>query len=95
MGLLLVTSLGGGCGAAAGAEGRASLVVQTVPGNARVYVDEVWVGTGRVLALRPLVLTPGPYDLTVTAPGYFPHDVRLRLPRGRTTVRVGLRAVPP
>jgi hypothetical protein len=33
--------------------------------------------------------------LTFKAPGYFPHDLRLPLPTGETTVRIKLRPIPP
>lgn len=71
------------------------LQVIAEPEAARVYVDERFVATARVLAARPRQLRPGPHQLTLRAPGYFPHDVDVELPPGTTTVRIRLRPVPP
>ena len=73
----------------------AELQVISAPETARVYVDDRFVATGQRLRARPHQLRPGVHFVTIEAPGYFPHDVRLELPSGRTTVRISLRAVPP
>jgi hypothetical protein len=65
------------------------------PETARVYADDRFVGAARVLARRPPSFAPGVRHFTITAEGYFPHDVELDLPSGVTTVRLRLRAVPP
>lgn len=72
----------------------AVLRVEVVPEDARVSIDDVFVGRARLTAVRPKELAPGSHRLTVEAPGYFPHDLDLELPAGETTVRVGLRPVP-
>lgn len=73
----------------------ARLRVVAVPETATVYVDDRFAGSARLLALRPLAFAPGARHVTVQADGYFPHDVTVTLRPGITTVRVGLRAVPP
>ena len=64
------------------------------PATARVYTDERFVGGARVLATRAVSFRAGPRRLTITADGFFPHDLDLDLPPGTTTVRVALRPIP-
>jgi len=64
------------------------------PTTARVYTDERFVGGARVLATRPVSFRAGPRRLTITADGFFPHDLDLNLPPGTTTIRVALRPIP-
>ena len=64
------------------------------PTTARVYTDERFVGGARVLATRAVSFRAGPRRLTITADGYFPHDLDLDLAPGTTTVRVALRPIP-
>ncbi|MEM9067508.1 MAG: PEGA domain-containing protein [Myxococcota bacterium] len=73
----------------------ARLQVIAEPEDARVYVDERFVASARVLAQRPRELSPGSHRLSIQAPGYFPHDVAVELPAGTTTVRISLRPIPP
>lgn len=73
----------------------AKLRVLAEPETTTVYVDERYVGSARVLAAKPRSLSPGTKLVTFKAPGYFPHDVRLDLPSGITTVRMKLRKIPP
>lgn len=73
----------------------ASLRVIAEPETASVYVNDQFVGSGRLLALRPKAMRPGVKFITFQAPNYFPHDVRLELPAGETTVRIKLRPIPP
>jgi len=73
----------------------ARLRVVAEPRTAAVYVDDRFVSSARVLAVRPLVLEPGVRHVTVQAPGYFPHDLELDLASGETTIRIALRAIPP
>jgi hypothetical protein len=72
----------------------AYLRVVTVPENTRVYVDDRFVGTGRVLAVNPKGMTPGTRFITFEAPDYFPHDLRVELPPGTTTIQMKLRPIP-
>ena len=60
--------------------GPASLRVVAAPANARVYVDDLFVGSARLLARRPKTLPPGEHFVTIRASGYFPHDLRLDMP---------------
>lgn len=64
------------------------------PEAARVYSEDRFVGAARVLARRPASFAPGARFFTVTAEGYFPHDVEVELPSGLTTIRLELRPVP-
>jgi hypothetical protein len=72
---------------------RLRLVLE--PRTARVFVDDRFRATGRVLHVRPLELAPGVHVLTIEAEGHFPHDLRVDLPEGDTTIEVTLRPVPP
>ncbi len=74
---------------------RSMLRVTAEPAEARVYVDDRFVATARVLARQPLALKAGHHLITLTAPGHFPHDMELTLPAGETAVEVRLRPVPP
>ncbi len=73
----------------------ASLRVIAEPETASVYVDDQYVGSARVLAKRPITLKPGVRFVTFEAAGYFPHDLKLNLPRGETTIKMKLRPIPP
>lgn len=95
LGLALVL-LAAGCGggpAVRSANAEVRFLVE--PEHARIYVEDRFVGAARVLARRPPSFPPGPRHFTVTADGYFPHDVEVDLPSGVTTIRLRLRAVPP
>ena len=73
----------------------AYLKVVAEPPATTVYVGDHFIGTARILAKQPKVLPPGVKYLTFKAHGYFPHDLKLKLPEGDTTVKIKLRAVPP
>jgi hypothetical protein len=95
-GLLVLAGLLAACGGAQKAKPRqAELRAVVEPPLANVQVDEYFVGSARVLAVRPAQLTPGKHRVTVDADGYFPHDVELDLPPGVTTLELKLRPVPP
>jgi len=83
------------CAGAPAPRETATLRVIATPPTARVYVEDVYVGNARVLAVRPATLRPGVRHVTIEAPGFFPHDVEVDLRAGETTVRIALRAVPP
>ncbi len=92
---LAVALLCAACGGTQSGGAPAELRLLCEPSTASVYVDERYVSSARRLAHQPARLRPGRHFLTVTAPGYFPHDVELALPKGVTTVRLSLRAIPP
>jgi hypothetical protein len=73
----------------------ASLQILAEPDTASVYIDDQYVGSARVLAKRPITLKPGVRFVTFQAPDYFPHDLKLDLPVGTTTVKMKLRPIPP
>ncbi len=75
-------------------EPMAELRVIAVPENALVEVNERSVGSARVLAQRPAKLKVGVKRVTLTAPGYFPHDLEVNLPKGETKLEITLRPVP-
>jgi hypothetical protein len=83
-----------GCGGAQRAEPRAEVRFVIVPETARVYTDERFVGSARVLAQRPAQFRRGPRRFTITADGHFPHDLEVDLPQGTTTIDIRLRPVP-
>lgn len=94
--LAILLSAASGCGggpSAGGGRARVRFVLE--PESARVYSDERFVGSARVLAARPVELRSGVRRFTITADGYFPHDLELDLPPGTTTVELRLRPVPP
>ncbi len=72
----------------------AKLRIIAEPDTTTVYVDDRYAGSARVLAAKPKQLSPGTKLVTFKAPGYFPHDVKLDLPSGTTTVHMKLRKVP-
>jgi hypothetical protein len=82
------------CGGAQVRQEPAQVRFVLEPDTARVYVEDRFVGAGRVLARRPASFTPGIRYITITADGYFPHDLEMDLPSGTTTVRVSLRPIP-
>ena len=73
----------------------ASLKVIARPAAARVYVDGRFVASAQILARRPHDLPSGTHRITVSAPGYFPHDLEAELPSGVSTLEIALRPVPP
>ncbi len=75
-------------------EATAELRVTAVPENAVVEVNERSVGSARVLSKRPVKLKTGVKRISISAPGYFPHDLEVNLPAGETKIDVKLRAVP-
>ena len=84
-----------GCGAAQHPkEQPAELRVIAVPEGALVEVNERSVGSARVLAQRPAKLKAGIKRISVSAPGYFPHDLEVDLPAGETKIEITLRPVP-
>lgn len=95
----LVSSAGAfssGCGGARAptvATGQVRFVIS--PDTARIYTDEHFVGTARVLDVRPAEFRVGPRRFTITADGHFPHDLEVELTPGTTVVEVSLRPVPP
>lgn len=84
-----------GCGARQAPREPAEVRFILDPPTARVYAEDQFVGAGRVLARRNERFRPGMRHFTVTADGYFPHDLEVDLPSGLTTIRLRLRPVPP
>ena len=72
----------------------AKLRVVAVPDTTTVYVDDQFIGSARVLSVRPKTLQPGIKHITFKAPRHFPHDVRVDLPEGTTTIEMKLRPIP-
>ncbi|MFN9813794.1 MAG: hypothetical protein ACK6CU_29635 [Deltaproteobacteria bacterium] len=93
--LLAGAALLAGCAGAPSPAGSAQVRFVLDPETARVYTDERFLGAARVLAVRPIQLRVGPRRFTITAEGYFPHDLEVELPAGLTTIRVRLRPIPP
>jgi len=86
--------LASGCYSALPTAQVAKLRVVAEPDNTTVYVDDQFVGSARVLAVRPRALRPGVKHITFKAPKHFPHDVRVDLPEGTTTIEMKLRPIP-
>lgn len=72
----------------------AKLTVIAEPENTTVYINDRFVGTARVLSRKAKHLKPGVKYITFKAPNHFPHDVRLDLAEGETTIRMTLRPIP-
>lgn len=83
-----------GCYSQVPAPRVAKLRVVAEPDDTTVYVDDQFVGSARVLAARPRALKPGVKHITFKAPQHFPHDVRVDLPEGTTTIEMTLRPIP-
>jgi hypothetical protein len=73
----------------------AKLRVIAEPETTTVYIDDRYMGNARVLAANPKVMKPGVKFITFKAPDHFPHDVRVDLPPGTTTITMKLRPIPP
>jgi hypothetical protein len=93
--LVVGAALLGGCYMQATPPKVAKLRVIAEPKTTTVYIDDRYVGSARVLEKRPKALEPGVKYVTFKAPNHFPHDVRLDLPAGTTTVQMKLRPIPP
>lgn len=65
------------------------------PADARVYVEDRFVGAAPVLRRRPATFSTGRRHFTITAQEHFPHDIETDLAEGLTTIRVRLRPIPP
>lgn len=83
------------CGPRGRVRERAQVRFVLEPATARVYVEDRFVGAAQVLRRRPESFPPGPRHFTITADGYFPHDIEVDLPSGLTTIELSLRPVPP
>ena len=84
-----------GCMTVPPAARMAYLKVEAEPKNVTVYENDRFVGSAHLLAKQPKAMTSGTKYLTFKAPGYFPHDLRVQLPSGETTVKIKLRPIPP
>jgi len=93
--LCLLCFAASGCMQAPQKVRMAYLKVVAEPPATTVYVGDHFIGTARILAKQPKALSPGVKYLTFKAHGFFPHDLKLQLPAGDTTVKIKLRAVPP
>lgn len=83
---------------ACGAERRPTspgLNLSVQPVDARVYVDDAFVGNGRTLLRQTVLTSTGTHYIVIKARGHFPHHLRLVLRPGVTRVRVKLRPIPP
>jgi hypothetical protein len=73
----------------------AALRVISPQTSAEVFVEGRFVGLASTLSQRPASIRPGVHHITITAHGYFPHDLEQSLPSGETTIRISLRPIPP
>jgi len=73
----------------------ARLAVIATPPNASIYIDGHYFGRATVLSQEPKALASGIHLMTVQAEDYFPHDMELDLPPGKTTLTIELRPIPP
>ena len=93
--LLLALSASASCYPSTRPQQFAYLQIKAEPPTTSVYVDDRYVGNARVLATRPVALKPGVRFVTFKAPDYFPHDLKLDLPAGTTSIEMKLRPIPP
>jgi hypothetical protein len=82
-----------GCASSKAAQ-HAQLRVVSEPAKVSVYMDGKFVATSTRTRQVPLMLEPSTHWWTFWAAGYFPHDLKLTLPAGLTTVQVKLRPIP-
>ena len=93
--LLLAAFEASGCMTAPQPPRVAYLKVVAEPAKTSVYSNDRFLGSAHLLQKQPKALPPGTKYLTFRAPGYFPHDLQIKLPVGETTVKIKLRPVPP
>jgi hypothetical protein len=94
--LLATLATTAGCGGASAVPTeRATIHFDITPDTARVYTEDRFIGSARVLAAQPPSFRAGARQITISADGYFPVDLDLELAPGTTQVRVSMRAVPP
>ena len=72
----------------------ATLKVRAVPPNTQVYINGRYAGRAALLQKVGKALRPGVQYVTFSAPGYFPHDVRVDLAPGETEIDIKLRPIP-
>lgn len=76
-------------------KGKLSLLkVDAQPADTRVYVNGRFAGRASVLRRVGKPLPKGVQYVTFQAPGHFPHDQRVELEPGETTIKIKLRPVP-
>lgn len=93
--LLLLAAAASGCMTKPPETRMAYLKVVAEPRQTTVYSNDRFLGSAHLLQKQPKALPPGTKYLTFKAPGYFPHDLQVKLPVGETTVKVKLRPIPP
>jgi hypothetical protein len=64
------------------------------PPNARVTVDDAYMGTLDVIQARGLRIPAGSHRISVEAPGYFPLDRVIEAPEGAGPVRFDVKLEP-
>ena len=93
--LVLTALAANGCVSAPPQPRVAYLKVVAEPSQTTVYANDRFLGSAHLLQKQPKALPPGTKYLTFKAPGHFPHDLKIKLPAGETTVKVKLRPIPP
>lgn len=63
------------------------------PPEARVIVDEQYIGNLAFVASRGVALPVGSHRITVEAPGFFPHDQIVSVEEGDAPVKLDVRLV--
>jgi hypothetical protein len=83
-------------GASAGPRPDGRLAVACNVGDARVYLDDVFIGRAADLRGRAILVRSGSRRVELRADGWFPAYRDVAVPHaGRAAVTVELRAVPP
>ena len=102
IGRLFVVLLGFAALGALGCAGRpatpqpvAALTIDAHPINAGVFIDDRRVGSAESIAGAPIRLRTGAHFISVSAPGYFPHDERVELHEGSHAMQIQLVPIPP
>ncbi len=85
-----------GCPPPAESPPTVSLRMTGSPPDARVIIDDEFVGPLDVVVARGVALPPGQHRISVEAPGYFPFDTIVVAKEGERLIRVQARlmAVP-
>jgi hypothetical protein len=68
--------------------------VHGTPEDARVVIDDVFIGTLKSISAAPLELRTGPHVISIESTGFFPYDVSLAVKQTPVDVPVALQRMP-
>jgi hypothetical protein len=71
-----------------------SLRMRGGPADATVTIDDKVLGPLSYVGTRGVALPPGAHRVSVTAPGYFPHDMEVVAKEGSGPIALDVKLVP-